>query len=197
MKINQTYIKLQRMGLKPRATKGEFIGADTMFSIFNHDGVQYSVDDLGMYESTGDSSSLIEAVLHVDPVVERHHLVIKKVMEFVKQYTNNDTWVTVNPGLQLSVTFGDKSGPSADMLLSFPDEESVEEFKQELREMGELDSELEKELEEMSISDEFLIVVTNLSLRNHFSKFKEAGVVVKYIDDEDLGFFSDDEEGDN
>lgn len=196
MKINKTFIKLVRMGFQPHSPSGQCPDASSMFAIFEHNDVEYSIDDLGVYEEYEDSSSLLEALVSLDLVVERHHTEIKAVKQFIEKLNSKDIWVSVNPGLQLSVTFGDDVGAIGDMLLSFPSDEALEEFKNDVLKMSDYDPEIEASLAEIDSQNELLLVVTDVDYIESFKRFKHKNIIVRNINDiddfDDLG--EDDDE---
>ena len=185
-------MKLLRLGITPNNATGAHKDSGTMFVVHVEDGIEYSIDDLGYFEETGDSEAIIGAVENLELVLARHHSLVLKLKSHFEKRLKRTVWVTANAGMQVSITLGDFNGAFADVMLSFASPEALEMCKEHIREMGILESEAELSRQ----LNMFLMVILDPDYKKYTTGLVHPNMVIKSLDDKDFGSPYDDDEDD-
>lgn len=172
--LTKTFAKYLRLGVIPRIVRGNWKDGDYMYSVYHND-VQYTIDDMGDYEIDSDISYILDCLHARDLIIERNHDVVREVYEHLIDVLDDDVWVRVNTGLQLSCTFGDRSGVFAHLLMDFADERdyeaAVNKFKEVLKRSSDFDGDFEP-------PDDFVLMVTSKSKLELFEDFEHPKIKV-------------------
>lgn len=194
MAINKTFMKLLRLGLTPNNARGAHRDSHTMFVVHAEGGIEYAIDDLGYYEDTGDSTTIVESIENIEFVLDRHQELVQNLVSHFKEKLGRDVWMTVNAGMQVSISLGDCEGAFADVMLSFRDEKALEDCKAHIREMVHEEDMSEKVLEEQLKL--YLMVILQPEYKAIGKELEGGNLIVRGLDDEDFGFYYDEDEDD-
>lgn len=109
-------------GIKAEPLKGGNWHTKTMVAI-HHDGVQYSVDDGGLYFLDNDKQRIEHSLYHYQLLSTHYHERVKEVYDYLKTKMTDDIWAMSGGGSQLQVFFGNKDGYIG--ILYFDDDQYV------------------------------------------------------------------------
>ncbi len=171
--MTKTFAKYLRLGITPRPVRGNWKDGDYMYSIY-HDDVQYTIDDMGDYEIDTDVSYILECLQARDLIIERNHDVVRSVYDHLVRYFDNDIWVRVNSGIQLTCSFGDRDGVFAHLSMDFVNEAdynaAVNKFKQLVNNIP--------GFEDAEVPDGFIMMVIDSDKLQAFDSFEHPKIKV-------------------
>lgn len=104
--INALIGSYEDFGIQADPLKGSCWHTPTMVAI-NHDGVQYGLDDKGVYFLDNDKKRIEQNIHEFKLISSHYHQRVKEVYDFLKLKTADDVWVMVSGG---HVFFGHKDG---------------------------------------------------------------------------------------
>ena len=175
--LSKTFAKYLRLGVVPRLVSGNWKDGDYMYSVY-HDDVQYTIDDMGDYELDLDISYILDCLHARDLIIERNHAIVRNVYEHLVDVLDDDVWVRVNSGIQLSCTFGDRNGAFAHFLMDFAEQKDfeavIDKFKKVLNSSSEFAGDFVP-------PDDFVIMVTSKSKLALFDNFEHPKIKVLNI----------------
>lgn len=178
--MTKTFAKYLRLGVVPRPVRGNWKDGDYMYSIY-HDDVQYTIDDMGDYEIDSDVSYILQCLKARDLIIDRNHDVVRFVYEYLVNFFDDNVWVRVNSGIQLSCSFGDRDGIFAHLSMDFVNqddyERAVDKFKQMIKNLPGFD--------EVEVPDGFVMMVTDQRKLHAFDEFNHPKIKVLNIGDID------------
>lgn len=104
--VNAIISSYQDFGIQAEPLEGSCWHTATMVAI-NHDGVQYGLDDKGVYFLDNNKQRIEEDIHQFKLISSHYHERVKEVYDFLKIKTADDVWAMVSVG---QVFFGHKDG---------------------------------------------------------------------------------------
>lgn len=183
---SNTYMRYLRLGVSLRPIRGKQKQEQDFAYAMHVDGVQYVLNDSGVYEETCDSTDMIEILKNMDAIVNstRHDKVLY-VQNFLEAAMQKRVWCEVACDTQLGIMFGTEDGEICQLAMDFRSPEKFQEYKDEiysqLTSMGVSPS----NLPEIDPMDVYVLTPFTREYEALFSTFKYAGIEVDYLDQDD------------
>lgn len=182
---SDTYMRYLRLGLSPRPIRGKCEEGQEYAYALHIEGVQYVLNDGGMYEETVDSTDMIEMLKNMDAIVNssRHEKVLF-VQNFLEMALQKKVWCEVSCDYQLGILFGTEDGEIAQLAMDFRSPEQFETYKDEIYAQLRAAGVPSDKLPEIDPMDTFLLVPTAEEHEVLFENFKLDGVDVEHLPDD-------------
>lgn len=191
--MSNTFAKYLRLGFLPRTVRGDWDNESLMYS-FYQDNIQYTIDDGGDYENDNDASYMVTCLKNREMIIERNHEIVTKVDAFIKKQFGNDVWALVGAGPQLHVSFGNKDGIIAALLMDFISPEHFQEFKRKITDVLFANT-APDDIPEIDELDHFILAVYKEEYDAFFTSFNVEGIELQLNGgNEDHLMWEDDED---
>lgn len=180
---SNTYMRYLRLGLSLRPVRGKQKSEQEYAYAMHVDGVQYVLNDAGVYEETCDSTDMIEMLKNMDAIVNstRHDKVLA-VQNFLEASLQKRVWCEVACDTQLGILFGTEDGEICQLAMDFRSPEKFEEYKDEIYSQLTSMGVSEDKLPEIDPMDVFVLTPFDRAHEALFSTFKCSGIVLDYLD---------------
>lgn len=177
--MTKTFAKYLRLGIIPRIVRGNWKDGDYMYSIY-HDNVQYCIDDCGDYEIDSSIDYILESLETRTDIIRTNHRLIKEIYEFLQDVYQTDIWVRVNPGMQLSASFGNSNGEIGVLMMDFVDTDKYDELLKEIKKSIGTDADIK-------LPEGYVLIVNDLETYEIFDKAPpfSKDVDILFIEEED------------
>lgn len=161
---SNTYMRYLRLGLSLRPIRGKSKDSHDYAYAMHVDGVQYVLNDMGLYEETTDSEDIFEIIHNLNFIIQsdRHEIVLG-IQNHLESTTQKKVWCEIVPDAQLTVLFGTEDGELAILAMDFRSEEKYEEYRDEIYEQLRSMGVAEQDLPEVDPMHRFLLNVTDKS----------------------------------
>lgn len=183
---SNTYMRYLRLGLSLRPVRGKAKEEQDYAFAMHVEGVQYVLNDGGVYEETCDSTDMIEMLKNMESIINtsRHDKVLF-VQNFLESSLQKKVWCEVSPDTQLSILYGTEDGEICQLAMDFRTPEKFEEYKAEIYEQLSRMGVSEDKLPDIDPMDTYVLIPASKEHEVIFSTFKHSGIIVEYFDEDE------------
>ena len=183
---SNTYMRYLRLGLSLRPIRGKAKTEQEHAYAIEIEGVQYVLNDGGVYEESNDSSYMVEILKNLEAIVNSHrHDKVAFVQDYLESTLQKKVWCEVSYDSQLGILYGTEDGEICQLAMDFRSPEKFEEYRKEI-----YDQLLRMGVEEDRLPDidpmKTFILMPEENIRPEiFDKFKCPGIIIDFADDDE------------
>ncbi|WEM33147.1 hypothetical protein EJP02_086 [Escherichia phage EJP2] len=183
---SNTYMRYLRMGVSLVPVRGKDSVDQEFAYAMPIDGVQYVLNDGGMYEDTNESEDMSDMLQNLLAVVNSdRHDKVKRVTTFLEKNLHKTVWCEIASGPQLGLLFGNADGTICQLAMDFRSPEQFQEYRASIIEHFAALGLDESKIPEISPMDTFVLIPESPAFEALFSTFQCLGIEVSPADVDD------------
>lgn len=114
--INEIIDSYKDFGISAEHVKGAVWHGNSMVAV-NHNGIQYVLDDRGLYCREKETNSIEHAIKHFKLLSTHYEERVKSIYNHLQSNTEQPIWVLAGGGYQIQASFGNEDGYIATLML--------------------------------------------------------------------------------
>jgi hypothetical protein len=114
--INDIIDSYKDFGISAEHVKGAAWHFDSMVAV-NHNGIQYVLDDRGLYFKDKETNSIEHTIKHFKLISTHYEDRVKSIYNHLQSNTEQPIWVLAGGGYQIQASFGNEEGYIATLML--------------------------------------------------------------------------------